>query len=428
MNPFVRSRADGPGRARFWTAAACLVWTVALLILFIRSAGGYHRTIAFVHFQLAGLHWTRGEDLYTNWRGFVYSPSVAAFFSPFAYLPSACGIVLWQLLNAAALLGGLGALLRTICPCTVRGYAGIVYLLMIPFALGNLDIGHSNPLVIGLLMLAVSAVRVQRWGCAALCVAIATSLKIYPLAVGLLVCVIAPRPFGWRLLIALLLVAVTPFLFQHWSYVFDQYHAWFATRGADNRLNYPLKYAPLDLWFLLHWIGHLPFSPFCYALLQLGSGGAIALFCAWGTRKGWAIERVLSGLFCLALIWMMLLGPATEAYTYVLLAPALILVLVHVFAETRSTWLKAWVLAAFILQLVAVTRTSFLPGFKPLWIFSVQPFSTLLFLGACLVWLRNDAYWRGEVAGNRSLGQMTSGDLGKAEQTQDREHRAGAGQ
>jgi hypothetical protein len=398
----LRCPATGFSRPfRFWNIVACVAWVAVLLILVIRSAGGFHRSIAFINFRLAGLHWTRGEDLYTNWRGFVYSPLVAALFTPFAYLPSACGVVLWQLLNAAALLGGLAAFLQTIVPGRVRKYAGIVYLLMIPPALGNLDIGHSNPFLIGLLMLAVAAARLQRWNCAAFYVAIATALKIYPVALGLLICVIAPRPFVWRLLIALLLVAVAPFLFQHWSYVLEQYRAWISTRSSDNRLGYPIKYAPLDLWFLVHWICHLPFPPFLYTLLQLGSGGIVALFCILGKWKGWVIERVLIGLFCLALVWMMLLGPATESYTYLLLAPALSLVLVHVFTETRSTWLKVCVLAAFALQLIALARTSFLPGFNPLWIFSAQPLSALLFLGASLFWLLNDAHWRDEFPQNK---------------------------
>jgi hypothetical protein len=115
MDTYVRSPATGISRlSRFWNVAAWIAWAAVLLILVIRSAGGYHRTIAFINFQLAGLHWTRGEDLYTNWRGFIYSPLVAVFFIPFAYIPSACGIVLWQLLNAAALLGGLGALLQMV--------------------------------------------------------------------------------------------------------------------------------------------------------------------------------------------------------------------------------------------------------------------------------------------------------------------------
>jgi alpha-1,2-mannosyltransferase len=403
----VRESVKPEARLRFWNFVACMGWTAALLALLVRSAGGYFHRIAFVHFRLAGLQWTRGEDLYTNWRGFVYSPTVAAFFAPFAYLPPSVGIVLWQLLNAAALLGGLVALLQTISPGDVRRHVGIICLLLLPLALGNLDIGHSNPLTIGLLMLAVAAAGVQRWNCAALCVAMATSLKIYPLAIGLLICVVAPRPFGWRLLVALLLLTVAPFLFQHWPYVVEQYRTWISTRSADNRLNYPIKYAPLDLWFLLHWVGHSSFPPSLYKLLQLASGGAIALFCAWGKRKRWAVERLLTSLFCLALIWMILLGPATEAYTYVLLAPALILVLVHVFTESGSGWLKLWVSTAFILQLIAAARASFVPGFKPLWIFSAQPLSALLFLGPCLVWLLDDSYWREELALEKVPGDLT---------------------
>ena len=241
---------------------------------------------------------------------------------------------------------------------------------------------------------ALAAAGVQRWSYAALCVAMATSLKIYPLGIGLLICVIAPRPFAWRLLVALLLFAVAPFFFQRWPYVLDQYRTWISTRSSDNRLNYPIHYAPLDLWFLLHWVGHSSFPPSLYRLLQLGGGGAIALFCAWGKRKRWATERQLTCLFCLALIWMMLLGPATEAYTYLLLAPVLILVLTHVFTESGSTGLKLWVSSAFILQLIAVAKASLLPRFTPVWIFSPQPVSALLFLGACLVWLLDDSYWR----------------------------------
>ena len=52
-----------------------------------------------------------------------------------------------------------------------------------------------------------------------------------------------------------------------------------------------------------------PCSPFLYALLQLGSGGAVRSFVPWGKWKGWQTERVLSGPVGLALIWMMLLGP-----------------------------------------------------------------------------------------------------------------------
>ena len=75
----------------------------------------------------------------------------------------------------------------------------------------------------------------------------------------------------------------------------------------------------------------VPAAPTIYRLIQLGTAGALALFCAIQTYRGWATYRVLAGLFCLASIWMTLCGPATESYTYVLLAAPTILALVQSF-------------------------------------------------------------------------------------------------
>ena len=98
-------------RAGLWNTSACLVWTVALLVVFARTLFS-HRGTCFGTYNQAGLHWIHGESVYTHWMGFVYSPLVAVFFAPFSCLPSALGSILWQLLNAAVLLGGLAAILR----------------------------------------------------------------------------------------------------------------------------------------------------------------------------------------------------------------------------------------------------------------------------------------------------------------------------
>jgi Glycosyltransferase family 87 len=355
------------------------------------------------------LHWMRGEYLYANWRGFIYSPVTAAFFVPFSCLPPPIAYSLWLLANAAALLGGLTALL-ILFPRFSQKCAGIVYLLLLPLALGNLDVGQSNPLVVGLLMFAIAAVHGKRWNIAALCVAIPTYFKIYPLAVGMLICVITPRRFGWRLLIALLLFAAAPFLLQHWSYVSDQYHAWIATRISDNRLNYPDKYVPVDLWFLLHWVGRLPIQPWCYSLIQAGTGATAALLCIYGIWKNWKMERVLIGLFFLASVWMPLCGPATEAHTYLLMAPALVLALVQSFHERQSTVLRVLLSLAFALQLINHdSRTLYLFHFKQRWVFSAQPLSALLFLGYCVFWLLNDSFWLEERANAEVRSSSSSG-------------------
>jgi hypothetical protein len=392
------STAETSKTAGFWNTSACIVWMAALMVIVARTWLLSHRGTSFGTYNLAGLHWIHGENIYTQWMGFVYSPTVAAFFAAFAFVPFALGSILWQLLNGAVLLGGLTAVLMVnLFPGINQRNFGISHLLLVPLAIGNIDIDQANPLVAGLLLLAIAAVHVERWNGAALCIAIATVFKVYPIAVGLLICLIAPRRFGWRLLIALLLLAIAPFLFQHWSYVSDQYHRWISTRASEDRRNWPIEKLPLDLWFLIHWFGHLPVAPTIYRLIQLGTAGALALFCAIQTSKGWAKYRVLAGLFCLASIWMTLCGPATESYTYVVLAAPTILALVQSYNARQPRWLRALVSAAFALQLLAVARASFLPHFKPFWALSIQPFSALVFLAYCLFWLLNDSLWTGEV-------------------------------
>jgi Glycosyltransferase family 87 len=377
-------------------ASAWIVWAIALAALILRhTAGGVHRVYAFNDYTLAGWHWMHSEYLYGNWRGFIYSPTVAVFFVPFAVLPSFIAYILWLLLNVSVFLYGVGALLESkIIPGLERNAPALIYLLLLPCALGNLDVGQANPFVVGLLMLAIVAVYRERWNSAALCVALATYFKIYPLAVGMLICVIAPRRFTWRLLVALLVLAAVPFLFQHGVYVTEQYRAWITTRAADNRMNYSMKHAPIDLWFLLHTIAHLPIPTWFYTGLQFGTGGLIALFGIWGLRKGWTIRRLLCGLFFLVSIWMTLCGPATEAHTYLLMAPALVMALVKSFHDRQPILLRLVISGAFFFQVVHTTRINYLLHNKHDWVFIPLPLSALLFLVYCLIWLLNDLFWK----------------------------------
>src|SRR5260370_8726273 len=128
--------------------------------------------------------------------GFVYSPIVAAFFAAFVWVAFVLGSILWQLLNAAVLLGGLKAVLKVdLFPGINQRNFGISHLLIVPLALGNIDISQANPLVAGLLLLAIAAVYVKRWNLAALCIAIATFFKIYPFALALRFCLMSPQRF-----------------------------------------------------------------------------------------------------------------------------------------------------------------------------------------------------------------------------------------
>jgi hypothetical protein len=391
----------------FWETAALAVWAIALIFLAARPLLLSQRGTSFDTYNLAGSHWLRSEGVYTHWMGFVYSPFVAAFFAPFSFLPTSIANIIWRLINAAILLAGVAALLKVdLFPGIKRDRVGIAYLLLVPLVIGNIDISQANPLVAGLIMLAVAAAYTERWNWAAFCIAIATLFKIYPLAVGMLICVIAPRRFAWRLFGILIALALSPFLFQHWSYVSEQYRAWISTRTADDRRNWPAEKLPLDLWFLIHWVLHLPIAPKVYTFMQLGSAAALALFCALTTWKKWHVARILVGLFCLSAIWMTVCGPASESYTYMLLAAPSILAFLESARLGQSFRIRIWVLASLALQFLAVARASFMPHFKPFWILATLPISALLFLIYCMLWLFNNAFWPETEASGRNAAGM----------------------
>jgi hypothetical protein len=114
--------------------------------------------------------------------------------------------------------------------------------------------------------------------------------------------------------------------------------------------------------------------------------------------RSWNIERILCGQFFLVSIWMTLCGPATEAHTYLLMAPALVIALVKSFRDPQPLLLRAIVGAAFFFQVVHTTRINYLLHEKHVWVFIPLPLSALLFLAYCLLWLLNDSFWiqRGE--------------------------------
>jgi hypothetical protein len=143
----------------------------------------------------------------------------------------------------------------------------------------------------------------------------------------------------------------------------------------------------------MHAVAHLPIPSWIYTLIQLSTGGLIALFCICGNWKAWNVQRILCGLFFLVSIWMTLCGPATEAHTYLLMAPPLVLALVKSIRDRQPLLLRALVFAAFLFQMLHTSRISYLLHNKQEWVFIPQPLSALLFLAYSLLWLLDDSFW-----------------------------------
>jgi hypothetical protein len=381
-----------------WGQVALFVWAVVLAVVCVRTAIQPRTRSLFYTYALAGSDWLAGRNLYYHddpppgLDQYRYSPLVAAALTPLALLNERLGNVLWRLFNAGVFLGGLWWWLRTVLPdVRTNSLKGVVCLLVVPLALASVSNGQTNPLVIGFLLVAAAALMRERWNLAAAFVAAACALKLYPIAVGLLLVLVYPRQFGWRLSLALVLAALLPFCFQRPAYVWEQYRQWSQLLGADDRKAFPSDIAYRDLWLLFR-VCRVPITPATYLAVQLATAGLCAAVCLAARWGRWGKAPQQTSALMLGCCWMTLCGPATESSSFVQLAPALAWAVVAAGTERwpmAVRWLPA---ASFALFLVGV-----LAGLTP-WTGYVhglgfQPLATLLLFVAYLA-LAVRSLWR----------------------------------
>jgi hypothetical protein len=248
--------------------------------------------------------------------------------------------------------------------------------LLLPLSLSSLNNGQPNPLVLGLLLAALAAVDAERWTLAAVLVALVTMIKLYPLAVGLLLAAVYPRRFLPRLVLALTLAALLPFICQHWDYVRAQYALWLTRLGKDQRWDWPLHMAYRDLWLLIR-LAHVPLTPLGYLVVQLVSAAGCAVVCIalrWRERPR---REVLGAILALGSCWMTLCGPATESSTYILLAPALAWAVVSAECDGWPRLLGFLTRIAFVLFMLCVVRGLW-PGVNRFHALGLQPQGAVL--------------------------------------------------
>ena len=346
MPPDVRRYSDwhwlGSTRpARF----AALAWAILLVVTAIQVIVQPRAHSVFPIFENAGASWIRGESIYGDKRAthhlefFRYSPTVAAFFAPFSAISLRAGGLIWRLGNAAVFLGGLAWWFRAMVPKggqKAGKQLAWLLLLTLPLSAASLHNSQSNPLVLGLLLIATAAAAETRWTIAACAIVGATVFKVYPLALGLLFVIAFPRPFAGRLAIALILAAALPFLAQRPSYVLSQYVEWIHYLRSDTRHAVSIDYAYRDL--------RLPFRAWGisiddqqYMLAQLAGAAAAAAACLAATLRNHPLQTRSALALGLATLWMTLLGPATESCTYMFVAPCLALGLIQARDERRRS-------------------------------------------------------------------------------------------
>jgi hypothetical protein len=370
------------------------LWSAVLIGICIRIGLMSRDHDVFATYADAGRKWVNSQPLYSYTRGFVYSPLIAGLFALFSWFPNWLGGILWRLLTATVFLAGLVCWLKAELRAGIpRSRYWLVFLLILPLSLGNFNNGQANPLITGLLMIAIVSAHRRQWTISAICLGLTAYLKIYPLSVGLLLVLLYPRQLGWRLLLALGLMGILSFLLQQPGYVLEQYQRWLGTRAVDDRRT-NIDIAPRDFAMLLK-ACHINLSSRMFLILQLLAGMGAAAVCVYGRLRDWSEERLLIAVFNLGTCWMLLFGPSTEDATYAMIAPPVALALVQALGEKGiGGRTKSLICSSYAVLLLGLALNAFFRLKKTPYTMSVQPFGALMFLMYSVIWLFTGSLWR----------------------------------
>lgn len=356
---------------------AITAWLVILIVIALRISFATRSNSVFPIFRSAGAHWLAGESVYVpptdRLDVFRYSPPVAAFFAPWSLMSDRAAEIGWRLLNAGVFFAALVVWIRYWLPANRVASA---LLLVLPLTIGGLNNGQCNALVAGLLLFAQVAFARDRWTVAASLIAVATLIKGYPLALGLVFCVIEPRRFAPRLAVCLVVGAFVPYLCQRSDYVTSQYAVYLQRLIADDRTHFDLDAGYHDLHMLVRRV-NLPLTLAGYRILELVLAIAIAAIIAVQRFQGVERRVLIRHCLFLSICWMTLSGPATESSTYVILSPILAYAVLTMAEQPR--WQRTMIATSFGLFLIAAMIVWF-PGWisRPVHATGIQPFAALL--------------------------------------------------
>jgi hypothetical protein len=282
----------------------------------------------------------------------------------------------------ALLFFSLRVMIRQMLPAAWLEHQKAAFMILALLASGgSLWVGQANALIIALIVLAGGALLRQRWWWAALLLTIPVYIKVWPIAVALLLMACWPRPLLWRMAILMAVFAVLPFATKPPATVLWQYHEWWIKLVDPHHDKGPLYPC---FWTLGEDLG-VTISDQGQRLAQAVTALLVFLGCLWQRRRLLrdCPPRLLLGVISLWACWQLLFGPGTERVTYSLVAPLLAWAVVASHAEHRArvwatmTWL---VLAAFGYGDIEKTLAHVLPSGT-----TMLPMGVLLFAG-WLLW------------------------------------------
>ena len=224
--------------------------------------------------------------------------------------------------------------------------------------LSSLNNGQANIVIMVLFLVAAAAASQSRWFTCAFCAAFAVYWKIYPIAFALLLAVVFPKKLTFRILLVLIGLFVISLFLQKSSYALQQYGDWLVNLASDRRRAHEYYGRWRDFYLLLRLLG-IPISTMWWTVVEVTAGAVAAAICILGTIRHWPRATLLLGAMSLAIVWMLLFGPATEAATYALIAVPSAYLLIAGWSEVSQSTLRV---VSTLTYLGFVARIFSIPG------------------------------------------------------------------
>lgn len=316
--------------------------TAALVVTIQRGVAVGHPG-NFLLFRASFYRLIDGASLYypppDQMTGFLYSPTFALLFAPFAVWPVPVGLLLWNCTNATALYYGLTRLLP---PPAARLALAIVFLDL----LRSMQNSQSNALVAGLIVIGFLALEWRRESLAAAAILVGAVIKIFPLGAGVMGLF---GPARWRFLRWSIAIgtglAVAPLLVLSPAAYSASLREWVTVLQRDSGLQGQSVMRLLSDWFGLaspNWIVQLSGVGLLVSPALVGS--------LWSDRA--FRLRFLSSL----LVFLVIFNHESESASFVVATTGIAIW----FVTTRRTWWRTMLLGLVVLA-VSVPRLFFFP-------------------------------------------------------------------
>jgi hypothetical protein len=366
--PVLSSERPDDARTQRLEIFVAVLWVAAVLAATVQQ-GITHQNNNFLIFRAASTHLLAGRDLYAAYPAehfdfYKYSPTFALLFVPFALLPFAVAMALWNALNAGALYAAIGAVLPRRAAVAARA---IVFLDM----LGSLQNVQSNALVAALIILAFAAYERRHTVLGSLATAIGTNIKVFPLA-GASFAVFHPRKLrvAVALIASLSTLALLPLLVTPPTTLLAQYASWRAIETSD------ALERGFSLMFHIQLLFHRDWPNWPFQLL--GVAMLVAPVLARRERWGeWAFRR---SYLCSVLVFCVLFNHQAESPTFVIPAAGVAL---WIASLERRTWWR-WTLFGFFVVGTVLASSDAMPPWLQERLFDPYRFKTVPLL---LVWV-----------------------------------------